>query len=148
MLGGLGAKEEARMKLRSLLVTSLAVSAGMLAVPADGVVRAPAVWSYPGAAPCDTSLQACFDATAEGDVIRIVANVADPGSVNIDASITIEGDPALDPPPRLGNASTLTDINIDSDDPLDATQVDVTIRNSGCARRRSTPTTRRDRAAR
>ncbi len=31
--------------------------------------------SYPGSAPCNTSLQACIDGSADGDVINIAANV-------------------------------------------------------------------------
>ncbi|MEM6936876.1 MAG: hypothetical protein AAF552_10495, partial [Pseudomonadota bacterium] len=42
------------------------------------LVQAPAAWSaqliYPGPAPCDTTLQACISAAAEGDTIDIATN--------------------------------------------------------------------------
>lgn len=117
------------MRSRSFFVVFALLSSGLLAAPAAGAVRAATVWEYPGPAPCDTTLQNCYNATGAGDTIRIVDSVASPGSVNISRSITIEGDPALSPAPRLGKASVTTSINISSEDPTDVLQVNVTIRD-------------------
>ena len=53
----------------TLSVLSLSMSQRVLAEPA-GVTR-----TYPGAAPCNTTLQACINGSADGDVINIAAGV-------------------------------------------------------------------------
>jgi len=66
---------------RRLALLSLCLAAGLLACAAVLLAVAPPVWAapaaverpYPGAAPCDTSLQACIDGAVAGDTIIIQA---------------------------------------------------------------------------
>src|SRR5205823_3826717 len=58
------------VKLRTILASvCLAVAAAMLSPPIPAL-PAPTIWAYPGAAPCDTTLQACLSNAAAGDTIR------------------------------------------------------------------------------
>jgi predicted outer membrane repeat protein len=62
----------------AVLLTAAAVSAVLVTVnqPAVAQPAAPNVpRTYPGAAPCHTSLQACIDGSSNGDVINIQAGV-------------------------------------------------------------------------
>ena len=56
----------------TLLGMVLAVAA-LVALPAVRLVAAPAamIYTYPGASPCNTTLQACINAAAPGDTIKI-----------------------------------------------------------------------------
>ena len=113
------------MKLvRSLFATSLVL--GLLAA-APAARALPNVWLYPSSAPCDTTLQACVNAAAAGDTVRVVADVPQAGSLSLTKSLTIEGDPNVTARPALGRKLTRTAITISSEDPTDVTQVNVTI---------------------
>ncbi len=73
-----------------LAVGLLAASFLLLYVPhvkagPQGVTR-----TYPGAAPCNTSLQACIDGSADGDVINIAAN-AYIASVTLNKAVSLIG---------------------------------------------------------
>lgn len=115
------------MKLvRSLFATSLVF--GLLAA-APAARALPTVWLYPSSAPCDTTLQACVNAAAAGDTVRVVADVAQPGGLSLNKSLTIEGDPAMTTRPTLGRKLTRTAISISSEDPTDVAQVNVTIQH-------------------
>ena len=113
------------MKLvRSLFATSLVL--GLLAA-APAARALPNVWLYPSSAPCDTTLQACVNAAAAGDTVRVVADVPQAGNLSLTKSLTIEGDPNVTARPALGRKLTRTAISISSEDPTDVTQVNVTI---------------------
>src|SRR5512147_3044625 len=61
----------------TLMLTAgvLAVILLMLQSPRVSALPLGVTRNYPGAAPCNTSLQACIDGSADGDVINIAANV-------------------------------------------------------------------------
>jgi hypothetical protein len=58
-----------------------------------------ATFTYPGVAPCNTTLQACIDATLAGDIVEIATNTAINESPNIDHSLTLR--PATGSTPAL-----------------------------------------------
>lgn len=47
--------------------------------------------SYPGAAPCNTTLQACIDASADGDSIEIVPGTYITASLSIAKAVSLIG---------------------------------------------------------
>lgn len=117
------------MRFRSLTLVTLVLAGGLLASPASAGSPAPTIWVYPSTAPCDTTLQACVNAAAAGDVVRVAADVPDLGILTISKSLTLEADPGVSPVPVLGTTSGNTRIDVDSEDPTDLVKVDVTIRN-------------------
>jgi hypothetical protein len=48
-----------------------------------------ATFTYPGAAPCDTTLQACVDAIAAGSIVELAQNAQIAEFVTIDKSLTV-----------------------------------------------------------
>lgn len=65
--------------------------------------------TFPGAAPCDTTLQACIDGAASGDVIEIATDTPIPGNLTIGKSLTLR--PAAGFAPTLGVGATLQAVN-------------------------------------
>lgn len=53
--------------------------------------------TYPGPAPCDTTLQACVTGAAAGDTIEIASNTPIAEFVDIDKSLTIQAAPGFAP---------------------------------------------------
>ena len=47
--------------------------------------------TYPGAAPCDTTLQACINAASSGDIIQIATNAPIDETILIEISHWIRG---------------------------------------------------------
>lgn len=117
------------MRIRVPFVVALLVAAGAVTSPATAGSPVPITREYPGAAPCDTTLQACVTGSNAGDTIQIVADIPDLGLVTIGKSLTIEGAPGLDPPPLLGNTNENSALRVQSEDIFDLIHVDVTIRN-------------------
>ena len=66
-----------------------AMQAALAATLVFGAASAYAL-TYPGAAPCNTTLQACVTAAAAGDTIDIATNTPIAESVDIDKSLTIQ----------------------------------------------------------
>jgi hypothetical protein len=56
--------------------------------------------TYPGPAPCDTTLQACIDGAAPGDTIEIATNTPIPGNLTLARSLTLR--PAAGFTPTIG----------------------------------------------
>lgn len=69
---------------------------GLVLVLCTATARA-AVVTYPGATPCDTTLQACVTGTTAGNVIRIATGVPIVEVVTIDKSLTVEAAPGFTP---------------------------------------------------
>jgi hypothetical protein len=53
--------------------------------------------TFPGAAPCDTTLQACVDGATEGDVVQLATNGPIAEGVSIAKSLTLEAAPGFTP---------------------------------------------------
>ena len=64
--------------------------AAALAAPLPVALAEAATLTYPGAAPCNTTLQACVTGAAAGDTIEIAQNALIAESVDIDKSLTIQ----------------------------------------------------------
>src|SRR5512143_2825487 len=72
----------------------------LLALSALSLSLSPRVWaessapnvprSYPGSAPCDTTLQACIDGSSNGDVINIAAGLSITG-VTLNKPVSLIG---------------------------------------------------------
>jgi hypothetical protein len=65
----------------------LLAAAGSMAIVTPPALAA--TFTYPGASPCDTTLQACADAIAAGSVIEIAQNTQIAEFVTIDKSLTV-----------------------------------------------------------
>jgi predicted outer membrane repeat protein len=74
------------------LTTALALGAAalLLVVTRPPVVWAGGVFSYPGGAPCDTTLQACIDGLATGDTINVAPGIYTE-SVTLNKSVSLVG---------------------------------------------------------
>lgn len=86
-------RTETVRRLGLTLVLAVAVLAAIfLSVQLPRVTASPlgVTRPYPGAAPCDTSLQACIDGSADGDVINIAANVYITG-VTLNKAVSLIG---------------------------------------------------------
>ncbi|MBK7333121.1 MAG: hypothetical protein IPI87_12540 [Betaproteobacteria bacterium] len=63
-----------------------------------------ATLTYPGAAPCDTTLQACITGAASGDVVEIATNTPIDENLAINKSLTLQ--PAAGYSPTIGGGAT------------------------------------------
>lgn len=79
----------ARIPARALGAT-LASTLALCAAPAQAL-------TYPGAAPCNTTLQACVTGAASGDTIDIATDTPIAEFVDIDKSLTIQAAPGFSP---------------------------------------------------
>ncbi len=61
--------------------------------------------TFPGAAPCDTTLQACINGAASGDVVEIATDTPIPGNLTIGKSLTLRPAPGF--APTIGVGATL-----------------------------------------
>ncbi|MBI5612225.1 MAG: hypothetical protein HY942_04020 [Gammaproteobacteria bacterium] len=78
-----------RTIIKNLRTFSVSIAAGLLSLLAVTAVSA-ATLTYPGAAPCNTTLQACIDAAASGDIVEIATNTPIAESPSIDSkSLTL-----------------------------------------------------------
>ena len=72
-----------------------------------------AATTFPGAAPCDTTLQACVTAAAGGDTIELATNTLINEDVNIDKSLILQAAAGFAPQLLAATAvSTATDVDI------------------------------------
>lgn len=95
----------------SLPLLRTAALFGLLAVLPPA--RAAATLTYPGAAPCNTTLQACVAGASAGDTIQLATNGTIAEFVTIDKSLTIEPAPGFTPSVQgLFAALTVTDISL------------------------------------
>lgn len=82
-------------------------------VPVALVALATPAWSatltYPGAAPCNTTLQACITGAASGDVVEIATNAAIDEDLSINKSLTLRS--AAGYTPTIGGGATLRNLN-------------------------------------
>jgi hypothetical protein len=91
-----------------VVLSCFAVLAGCLAGPA-----AAATLTYPGAAPCNTTLQACVTGASAGDTIQLATNGLIAEFVTIDRSLTIEPAPGFAPSVQgLFGSVTTTDLSL------------------------------------
>ncbi len=77
----------------AVLLSMLAVSASIVTVNQRVIAQPSApttARAYPGAAPCDTTLQACLDGSSSGDVINIAAGVYITG-VTLNKAVSLIG---------------------------------------------------------
>ncbi len=92
-----------RTIVKKLRTFSASTAAGLLSLLAVTAASA-ATLAYPGAAPCNTTLQACIDAAASGDVVEIATNTPIAESPFIDSkSLTLRA--------ATGFTPTLTEYN-------------------------------------
>ena len=77
-----------------IIRAALALAACALAWPAFGATR-----TYPGAAPCNGTLQACIDAAGDGDVIELAFSTSNAEMLDVRKSITLQ--------PAAGHTPTL-----------------------------------------
>ena len=91
------------------------VACGTWLAGAAGTATA-ATFSYPGAAPCNTTLQACIDAAASGDIVQIVTNTPIAESPDIEKSLTLRAGlgfkPAVSSVLAISNGSAADTITI------------------------------------
>lgn len=81
------------MRKFHLLIAVVAVGPIIASIEANAVTR-----SWPGAAPCAATLQACIDASAAADTVLIASELPIAENLNLPRSITLEGiDFALHP---------------------------------------------------
>lgn len=82
-------------------------------VPVALVALATPAWSatltYPGAAPCNTTLQACITGAASGDVVEIATNAAIDEDLSINKSLTLRSGAGYTP--TIGGGATLRNLN-------------------------------------
>ncbi len=82
-------------------------------VPVALVALATPAWSatltYPGAAPCNTTLQACITGAASGDVVEIATNTPIDENLAINKSLTLQ--PAAGFSPTIGGGATFRTVN-------------------------------------
>lgn len=75
-----------------------------------------AILTYPGPAPCNTTLQACINSAANGDIVEIATNSTISESITIDKSLTLKQatgySPVLSGYLLLGTAATPTNIEV------------------------------------
>ena len=77
---------------RARFLLASAASIGFLIPPAWA-----ATFTYPGAAPCDTTLQACVDGIAAGSIVEIAQNAQIAEFVTIDKSLTVRNASGFSP---------------------------------------------------
>ena len=81
--------------------------------PVALVAMAVPAWSatltYPGAAPCNTTLQACITGAASGDVVEIATNTPIDEDLAINKSLTLQ--PAAGFAPTIGGGATFRVVN-------------------------------------
>lgn len=81
--------------------------------PVALVAMAVPAWSatltYPGAAPCNTTLQACITGAASGDVVEIATNTPIDEDLAINKSLTLQ--PAAGFAPTIGGGATFRTVN-------------------------------------
>lgn len=84
-------------------------------VPVALVALATPAWSvtltYPGAAPCNTTLQACITGAASGDVVEIATNTPIDEDLAINKSLTLR--PAAGYSSTIGAGATIRSVNFD-----------------------------------
>ncbi|MBS0320635.1 MAG: hypothetical protein JSR18_08850 [Proteobacteria bacterium] len=86
-----GAAREGSMGQRSIrMMMAVAAAAGMTTATA-------ATYTYPGAAPCATTLQACVDGVGANDTIEVAQNVQIPEFVTISQSLALTNAPGYTP---------------------------------------------------
>ena len=96
-------------------VRALAVAALLIALLPVSGARAATIWTWPGSAPCNTTLQACIDNAASGDEVQIAQN----GFINEQDTIT---DKSLTLRPAMGFAPQLNGLivrTMATTDPVD-----------------------------
>ena len=86
--------------------------------------------TYPGAAPCNTTLQACVQGAARGDRIEIATAVAIDETISIRKSVTLTG--ASGVTPVIGASSTTRPVRIETfdDAPLSVSLRGLTLSNA------------------
>lgn len=90
-----------KFRIPVALLTGIFVAAG-----------AAATLTYPGAAPCNTTLQACITGAASGEVIEIATNVAIDENLSVNKSLTLRPAPGFSP--VLGGGATFRKLNYGS----------------------------------
>ena len=70
-----------------------------------------ATLTYPGAAPCNTTLQACITGAAGGDVVEIATNTPVDEDLTINKSLTLR--PAAGYSPTIGAGASIRSVNFD-----------------------------------
>jgi predicted outer membrane repeat protein len=82
-----------RLSLCMLLaLCALGAALVMLGQPsAQARTLAATTRTYPGASPCDTTLQACISASADGDIVQIAANTYLTTSLSITRAVSLVG---------------------------------------------------------
>lgn len=81
--------------------TSLLRCGLLIALVATAQAGVAATRNWPGAAPCDSTLQACVDASTHGDVVAIVTDDPIVETIDVDVAITIR--PGNESRPRFAN---------------------------------------------
>jgi len=72
-----------------------------------------ATLTYPGAAPCNTTLQTCVTGASAGDTIQLAVNAVIAELVTIDKSLTVQPAPGFTPGvQRLFVSASATDVNV------------------------------------
>ncbi len=83
--------------------------------PVTLFAMAASAWSatltYPGAAPCNTTLQACITGAAGGDVVEIATNTPVDEDLTINKSLTLR--PAAGYSPTIGAGASIRSVNFD-----------------------------------
>src|SRR5690242_12845546 len=98
------------MTRRTPLVLQLVA---VLACFSGGASALAATLTYPGGAPCNTTLQACVTGASAGDTIQLATNGVIAEFVTIDKSLTIEAAPGFTPSVQgLFASTTTTDLSL------------------------------------
>lgn len=108
-LGGSGADELWRVDL--ITGTQNRIGALSPAFSGNGITGLAALvqlHEFPGQAPCDTTLQACIDAAAPGDIVEIVTNGPIDESPSITGSLTLRAGQSFSPVFSAPNTVTAT----------------------------------------
>lgn len=83
------------MYIRCLMRPGLAISLAFASVLPPAALAAQQV--FPGPAPCDTTLQACIDGAAPGDVIALATDGPIAESLQIGKSLTLRASTGFAP---------------------------------------------------
>jgi hypothetical protein len=86
--------------------------------------------TYPGAAPCNTTLQACVQGAASGERIEIATAVAIDEGISIRKSVTLTGASGITP--VIGASPTMRAVRIETydDGPLSVSLRGLTLNNA------------------
>ena len=116
---------------KSALLSSAVIVVAAAAIIAPAPVRAAGTTlTYPGSAPCDTTLQACIDGAASGDTIEMVTDTPIDESPTISKSLILTAGPGHHPAIGGGPSRDALTVNDGGGSAVDVTVTHIAFMNA------------------